>query len=91
MMESNVFKFIRGMLVIGGVKEKEKFTVEYYETINSTEAIQNAVVSAPWLGDTETTERLAILNGSGERIEEIMNEKSTESIEQFEGAAADEG
>lgn len=90
MMESNVFKFIRGMLVIAGVKEKERLTVEYYETINSTEAIQNAVVSAPWLGDTETTERLAILNGSGERIEEIMNEKSAESIAQFEGAAATE-
>lgn len=83
MMESRVFKFLRGILKIAGVTERERFTVEYYETINATEAIQNAVVSAPYLGDTETTKRLAILNGSGERIEEIMKEKAAEQIAQF--------
>jgi len=83
MQESNIFKFLRGMLKIAGVTEKEKFTVEYYETINATEAIQNSIMSAPYLGDTETTKRLAILNGSGERIEEIMKEKAAEQIMQF--------
>lgn len=78
MQESNVFNFLRGMLKIAGVTEREKFTVEYYETINTTEAIQNSVASAQWLGDTETTKRLAILNGSGERIDEIMREKAAE-------------
>lgn len=86
MMESNVFKFIRGMLEIIGVTENEKFTVEYYETINATEAIQNTIVSAPYLGDTETTKRLAILNGSGERIEEIFKEKEAEQLMQFSAA-----
>lgn len=83
MMESRVFKFLRGLLKIAGVTERERFTVEYYETINATEAIQNSIMSAPYLGDTETTKRLAILNGSGERIEEIMKEKAAEQIMQF--------
>jgi hypothetical protein len=83
MQESNIFKFLRGMLKIAGVTDKEKFAVEYYETINATEAIQNSIMSAPYLGDTETTKRLAILNGSGERIEEIFKEKEAEQLMQF--------
>jgi hypothetical protein len=86
MMESRVFKFLRGLLKIAGVTERERFTVEYYETINTTEAIQNTVISAPYLGDTETTKRLAILNGSGERIDEIMKEKASEQLMQFSSA-----
>lgn len=86
MQESNIFKFLRGMLKIAGVTDKEKFTVEYYETINATEAIQNSIMSAPYLGDTETTKRLAILNGSGERIEEIFKEKEAEQLMQFSAA-----
>ena len=88
MQESNVFNFLRGMLKIAGAKEREKFTVEYYETINTTEAIQNSVASAPWLGDTETTKRLAILNGSGERVDDILKERSAEELAIFAGENA---
>lgn len=89
MMESNIFKFIRGMLQIAGITEDEKFTVEYYETINASEAIQNTVIAAPYLPWTETTRRMAILSGSGERVEDIIKEMEAEQLMQFANMAND--
>jgi hypothetical protein len=83
LIESNVFDFLRGLLAIAGIDEDETFTVEYNETINTTEAINNTIASAPLLGDTATTERLALLNGLGDKIDQIMQEKSAEQITQF--------
>ena len=76
----NLFEFIRGLLRIAGIDETETFTVEYNETINTTEAINNTIASAQWLGDTATTERLALLNGLGDKIDQIMAEKSAEEL-----------
>ena len=83
LIESNVFEFIRGILRIAGIDDDETFTFEYNETINTTEAIQNVIASAPWLGDTATTEKLALLNGLGDKIDQIMAEKSAEDMMQF--------
>ena len=80
LIESNLFEFIRGLLRIAGIDETETFTVEYNETINTTEAINNTIASAQWLGDTATTERLALLNGLGDKIDQIMAEKSAEEL-----------
>lgn len=83
LIESKLFDFIRGLLRIAGIDEAETFTFEYNETINTTEVIQNVIASAPWLGDTATTEKLALLNGMGDKIDQIMAEKSAEDIMQF--------
>jgi hypothetical protein len=87
LIESNVFEFIRGLLRIAGLDENETVTFEYNETINTTEAINNTIASAPWLGDTATTERLALLNGLGDKIDQIMDEKAAVSIANFNEAA----
>lgn len=83
LIESNVFEFIRGLLRIAGLDEEETVTFEYNETINQTEMINNTIASAPWLGDTATTERLALLNGLGDKINQIMKEKSAEELTEF--------
>ena len=82
-MESEVLKFVRGILSIAKMDSDEKLTTEYYETINVSETIQNAIASAPWLGEEETIKRLAILNGSGDRVKEIIEQRKEEQLEQF--------
>ena len=91
LIESNVFDFIRGLLRIAGIDEEETFTFEYNETINTTEAINNVIASAQWLGDTATTEKLALLNGLGDKIDEIMKEKSAEELANFNEDAQGSG
>lgn len=91
LIESNVFEFIRGLLRIAGIDEEETFTFEYNETINTTEMINNVIASAQWLGDTATTEKLALLNGLGDKIDEIMKEKSAEELANFNEDAQDSG
>lgn len=90
LIESNVFEFIRGILRIAGIDEDETFSVEYNETINTTEAINNTIASAQWLGDTATTERLALLNGLGDKIDQIMAEKSAEELVQVSAYSGSE-
>lgn len=87
MIESNVFDFIRGILRIAGIDDNEKFTFEYNETVNSSELIQNTIASAPWLGEQATTEKLILLNGLGDKMQEILDDKKEEQLEQFQLAA----
>lgn len=85
-MESHVFDYVRGIMDIAGIDSNETITVEYNETINTSEAIQNTIASAQWLGDTATTKRLAMLNGLSDEYEEIMKEKAAEQLMQFSSA-----
>lgn len=82
-METNIFDYTRGMMGIAGLDQDETFTVEYNETINTSEAINNTIASAPWLGEEATTEKLVLLNGLGDKLEEIKKAKAAESIIQF--------
>lgn len=82
-MESNVFDYTRGIMQIAGLDENETFTVEYNETVNTSEAINNTIASAQWLGDEATTEKLVMLNGLGDKLEEIQKQKAAEQIKQF--------
>lgn len=91
LIESNVFDFIRGILRIAGIEDDEKFTIEYNETINASEMIQNTIASAPWLGDEATTEKLVLLNGLGDKLDEIMKSKQEQELAQFGGYTAQEG
>lgn len=82
-METNIFDYTRGMMGIAGLDQDETFTIEYNETINTSEAINNTIASAPWLGEEATTEKLVLLNGLGDKLEEIKKAKAAESIIQF--------
>lgn len=82
-IESNVFEFIRGMLVIAGIEEDESFTVEYNEPINATEEISNTIASAPWLGEKATTKKLAALNGMSDELDEIEADKEQAAMERM--------
>ena len=80
LIESNVFEFIRGLLRIAGMDLTETITFEYNETINATEAINNTIASAPWLGDKATTKKLVALNGLIDDIDEIEADKAEQAL-----------
>ena len=86
--ESKVFDYIRGTMKVAGIEEDETFTVEYNETVNTSEAIQNTIASAQWLGEQATTEKLVMLNGLGDKLEEIQKQKVEEQLAQFQLLAA---
>ena len=82
-METNVFEYTRGMMEIAGLSGDETFTVEYNETVNTSEAIDNTIASAQWLGDEATTEKLVLLNGLGDKLDEIKKNRAAEPTSQF--------
>ena len=86
--ESNVFNYVRGIMKVAGIDENETFSVEYYETINPSEAIQNTIASAPYLSEEAVTKKLAMLNGLGDELEEIQKQRQAEQLEQFQLLAA---
>lgn len=88
--ESKVFDYVRGTMKVAGIEEDETFTVEYNETINATEGINNTIASAPWLGDEATTKKLVMLNGLGDELEEIMKARAAEGITQFSSSQGGE-
>ena len=81
--ESCVFDYIRGILRIAHIDENETFTVEYNETINASEAINNTIASAPYLSEEAVTEKLAVLNGLGDKLPEIIKQRQAEQMMQF--------
>lgn len=82
--ESDVFDYVRGIMKLANIDDNEKFTVEYNETINASEAIQNTIASAQWLGEEATTEKLVMLNGLGDKLEKIQKQKAAEQLAQFQ-------
>lgn len=83
MIESNVFDFIRGILRIAGEDDDVTFSVEYNETINPTEAIQNILASAPYLSEEAVTKKLIALNGLNDMQESILEQRETEAMERM--------
>lgn len=81
--ESDVFDYVRGVTRLANIDTDEVFTVEYNETINATEGINNTIASAPWLGEEATTKKLVMLNGLGDELEEIMKARAAEGMMQF--------
>lgn len=81
--ESDVFDYVRGIMWLANIDTDEVFTVEYNETINATEGINNTIASAPWLGDEATTKKLVMLNGLGDELEEIMKARAADGVMQF--------
>ncbi len=76
--ESQVFDYVRGIMRLAGVDDDETFSVEYNETINTSEAITNLLASAPYLvGETgeAVTRKLASLNGMADQTEEILKDR----------------
>ena len=76
--ESQVFDYVRGMMKLAGIDEDETISVEYNETINTSEAITNLLASAPYLvGETgeAVTRKLASLNGMADQTEEILKDR----------------
>lgn len=83
LLEDEVREFLQGIFRIAGIDENEKISFSYYETINSSESIQNVIQSANWLGESVTTRLLASYNGVIDDLPDIEEEKEELQMQQF--------
>lgn len=75
LLEDEVREFMQGIMRIMGVDDFTQMSFSYYETINQTEAIQNVLASAQYLGQSVTTRLLASLNGVIDDLGSIEEEQ----------------
>lgn len=82
-MEYEVSEFIQGILRIAGLPEEVALSFTYFETVNETEAIQNVISSAPYIGDETATRKICEILGISDDFENIQKQKMSESLESF--------
>ena len=82
-MEYEVIEFIQGICRIAGLPENVALSFTYFETVNETEAIQNVIASAPYIGDEATTRKICETLGMSDDFENIQKQKTAESFERF--------
>ncbi len=82
-MEYEVIEFIQGILRIAGLPENTALSFTYFETVNETEAIQNAIASATFIGDEAATRKICEILGIADNFENIQKQKISESLERF--------
>lgn len=82
-MEYEVIEFIQGICRIAGLSENVALSFTYFETVNETEAIQNIIASAPFIGDETATRKICEVLGISDDFENIQKQKIAESLERF--------
>lgn len=82
-MEYEVIEFIQGILRIAGLPEDVALSFTYFETVNETEAIQNVISSAPYIGDETAARKICEILGISDDFENIQKQKIAESLESF--------
>lgn len=82
-MEYEVIEFIQGICRIAGLPEDVVLSFTYFETVNETEAIQNVISAAPFIGDETATRKICEVLGISDDFENIQKNKSTESLRNF--------
>lgn len=83
LLEDEVREFMQGIFRIMGEDETEKISFSYYETINSTESIQNVLQSAQYLGESVTTRLIASLNGVIDDLPDIEREREEQALARY--------
>lgn len=83
-VEMCITDFILEVLAIMGFDENEKFHFTRPKNINESEAIQTAVIAAPYMGDEETTKTICEIMGKIDEFEEIQARKAAERITDFD-------
>lgn len=82
-MEYEVIEFIQGILRIAGLPEDVALSFTYFETVNESEAIQNVIASAPYIGDEATTRKICEILGIADNFENIQKRKISENLSRF--------
>lgn len=82
-MEYEVIEFIQGICRIAGLPEDVTLSFTYFETVNETEAIQNIIAAAPFIGDETATRKICEILGMSDDFENIQKRKISESLESF--------
>lgn len=83
-VEMCITDFILEVLALMGFDENEKFHFTRPKNINESEAIQTAVIAAPYMGDEETTKTICEITGKIDEFEKIQERKAAERITGFD-------
>jgi hypothetical protein len=81
-IESYVDEFIAEMLEILGY-EGEVWHYQRDVTINQSDAVQNIIASAPWLGEEMTTRALLEVQGKIDEFEKLQAQKIADGYNAF--------
>lgn len=79
-LEYEVIEFLHGIFRIAGIPEDEEITFSYYETINSTETIQNVLACGQYFDDEEMTRLLCSAIGNIDTFESIQKRKAANAM-----------
>ncbi len=82
-LEYEVIEFIQGILRIAGLPDDMALSFTYFETVNETEAIQNAIAAAPFIGDEATTRKICEILGMLDNFDNIQKLKIIENLSRF--------
>ena len=84
-LEYEVIEFIQGILRIAGLPDDVALSFTYFEPANETEALQNIIAAAPFIGDEATTRKICEIIGMIDNFQNIQKEKIRESLDGFSG------
>lgn len=79
-IESNVRRFIKGILNIAGIDTKEAFSFQYDEPINKAEELQLMVQAAQYLSEDVVTRQICTILGLIDEYNEIQKQKSADDL-----------
>lgn len=76
-----VTDFIKGILEVAGIDDTPTYTRSIIS--NTTEAIDNLLKAGDYLDEEYITEKLLTILGDGDRVEEVLKRKASESLNRF--------
>ncbi len=79
-VEKYVARTIQQLLVLMGYDKDEPFHFQRAREINEQEAVQTAIMKAPYFGDEMTTKELAEISGKTDEFEEIQKQKAADAM-----------
>ena len=87
--ESHVSEFIAGLLSIADVEDEPTYDRNYHT--NKSEVIKNLLEAANYLDDQYLTEKIMIVLGDKDKVEEVLKRKAAEDVERMTTGPKEEG
>ena len=79
--ESHVSEFIAGLLAVAGVDDEPTYDRNYHT--NKSEVIKNLLESANYLDDQYVTEKIMIVLGDKDKVDEVLDRKAAQDVERM--------
>lgn len=84
--ERQVTEFINGILALAGIDDEPTYTRN--QIVNRQEEMQTLLLAAQYADDEYMTTKALTILGDADRIEEVLNRRSAEDLEKFDGGVS---